>query len=42
MFKVKATVVGFLGDTKRYPCHFNHKIGDEVIWDGEKFIGRLL
>jgi uncharacterized repeat protein (TIGR04076 family) len=41
MFKVKATVVGFLGDTKRYPCHFNHKIGDEVIWDGEKFIGRL-
>ncbi len=41
MFKVKATVIGFLGDTNRYPCHFGHKIGDEVIWDGEKFIGRL-
>ncbi len=41
MFKVKATVVGFLGDIERYPCHFNHKVGDQVIWDGEKFVGRL-
>jgi uncharacterized repeat protein (TIGR04076 family) len=41
MFKVKATVVGFLGNIERYPCHFGHKVGDEVIWDGEKFIGRL-
>ncbi|MGD0918397.1 MAG: hypothetical protein ABSB22_18255 [Thermodesulfobacteriota bacterium] len=41
MFQVKATVIGFLGDEKRYPCHFGHKIGDEFIYDGEKFIGRI-
>ena len=40
-FKVKATLIGFLGNTERYPCHFNHKVGDEVIFDGEKYIGRL-
>ncbi|MBS7647421.1 TIGR04076 family protein [Candidatus Bathyarchaeota archaeon] len=40
-FKVKATLVNFLGDTKKYPCHFLHKIGDEIIWDGEKLIGRV-
>ena len=41
MFKVKATVVDFLGDEEKYPCHFQHKIGDEFIFDGEKFIGRI-
>jgi len=41
MFKVKATVVGFLGDEEKYPCHFQHKIGDEFIYDGEKFVGRI-
>lgn len=41
MFKVKATVVGFDADEERHPCHFRYKIGDEVIWDGEKFIGRI-
>ena len=40
-FQVKATVVGFAGDEEKYPCHFQHKVGDEFIWDGEKFIGRL-
>jgi uncharacterized repeat protein (TIGR04076 family) len=40
-FKVKATLVNFLGDTKRYPCHFLHKVGDEIVWDGEKLIGRV-
>jgi uncharacterized repeat protein (TIGR04076 family) len=40
-FKVKATVVAFLGDPKKYPCHFQHQIGEEFIYDGEKFIGRL-
>lgn len=40
-FKVKATVVAFLGDAQKYPCHFQHKIGDEFIYDGEKFIGRI-
>lgn len=41
MFKVKATVVGFDKDEKKYPCHFRYKIGDEVIYDGETVIGRV-
>jgi len=40
-FQIKATVVGFLGDEETYPCHFQHKIGDEFIYDGEKYVGRL-
>ena len=40
-FKVKATVVAFLGDAKKYPCHFQHLIGEEFIYDGERFNGRL-
>ncbi len=39
-FKVKVTLIGFLGNTERYPCHFNHKVGDEVIFDGEKYIAK--
>ena len=41
MFKVKATVVAFQGDTRKYPCHFNYKIGDEIIWTGAEFKGRI-
>jgi uncharacterized repeat protein (TIGR04076 family) len=41
MFQVKATVIGFAGDEEKYPCHFQHKVGDVFIWDGEKFIGRI-
>jgi uncharacterized repeat protein (TIGR04076 family) len=41
MFKVKTTLIAFLGNTKRYPCHFDHKVGDEIVFDGEKYIGRL-
>jgi len=41
MFKVRATVIGFDEDEERHPCHFRYHIGDEVIWDGEKFIGRI-
>lgn len=41
MFQVKATVVGFLGNQEVYPCHMQHKIGDEVIFDGESYHGRL-
>jgi len=41
MYKVKATVVDFLGDEEKYPCHFDYKIGDEIIFDGEKCIGRV-
>ena len=41
MFQVKATMIGFAGDDEKYPCHFQHKIGDEFIYDGEKYIGRI-
>jgi uncharacterized repeat protein (TIGR04076 family) len=41
MFKVKATVIAFAGDTKKYPCHFNYKIGDEIIWTGAELKGRV-
>jgi uncharacterized repeat protein (TIGR04076 family) len=40
-FKVRARVVAILGDEEKYPCHMQHKIGDEIIFDGEKYIGRL-
>ena len=41
MFKVKATLKAFLGDEEKYPCHMQHRIGDEIIFDGECYIGRL-
>ncbi len=41
MFKVKCRLIEFLGDEKTYPCHFNYKIGDELIYDGDRFIGRV-
>jgi hypothetical protein len=41
MFKVKATVVAILGDPISYPCHFDYKIGSEIIWTGANFIGRI-
>jgi len=41
MFKVKATVVDFLGDKEKYPCHHQYKLGDEFIFDGESFIGTI-
>lgn len=40
-FKVRAKLVAFLGDEEKYPCHFAYKLGDEIIWDGEKFTGRI-
>jgi len=41
LYKVKATLVAFLGDIEHFPCHFGYKIGDSFIFDGEKFIGRI-
>ncbi len=41
MFKVRVKLVAFLGDEEKYPCHFQHKIGDEIIFDGEKYIGKM-
>lgn len=40
-YKVKITMMGFLGDEKKYPCHFQHKPGDTIIFDGERYEGRL-
>lgn len=40
-FKVKCRFVSFMGDEERFPCHFGYKIGDQFIYDGEKFIGRI-
>jgi uncharacterized repeat protein (TIGR04076 family) len=40
-FQVKATVIAFLGNESLYPCHMQHKVGDEVIFDGESYTGRL-
>lgn len=40
-FKVRALLVAFLGDEEKYPCQFGHKVGDEVILDGEKLIGKI-
>ncbi len=41
MFKVKATLVRFAGDVEKYPCHFGYEVGDEIVYDGEKFTGRI-
>jgi len=41
MFKVKAVVTDFLGDKEKYPCHHQYKMGDEFIFDGESFTGRI-
>ena len=40
MFKVKAIVIDFLGDKEKYPCHHRYNLGDEFLFDGEKFTGR--
>ena len=41
MFKVKATVVGFLGDQLRYPCHHQYQLGDTFVYDGASFTGSI-
>lgn len=41
MFKVKATVVDFLGDKERYPCHHQYEMGDEFTFDGASFTGSI-
>lgn len=40
-FKVKATLIDFLGDEERFPCHFLYKRGDFFVYDGEEFQGRV-
>jgi uncharacterized repeat protein (TIGR04076 family) len=41
MFKVKVTVIDFLADKEKYPCHHRYKLGDEFIFDGESFAGTM-
>jgi hypothetical protein len=41
MFKVKATVVDFIGDKEKYPCHHGYKLDDEFVFDGASFIGDI-
>ena len=41
MFQVRASVAGFLGNVEVYPCHFQHAVDDEVIFDGATFHGRF-
>ncbi len=41
MFKVKVTVIDFLGDKEKYPCHHGYQPGDEFIFDGESFSGTV-
>jgi len=40
-FKVRCKLIDWGGDEELFPCHFGYKIGDEFIFDGEKFIGRI-
>jgi uncharacterized repeat protein (TIGR04076 family) len=41
VFKAKATIIDFLGDKEKYPCHHRYNLGDEFIFDGERFIGTM-
>jgi uncharacterized repeat protein (TIGR04076 family) len=41
LFQVRATIASLLGDIEVYPCHFGHRPGDQVLFDGEAFHGRF-
>jgi uncharacterized repeat protein (TIGR04076 family) len=40
-FKIRFRLTAFMGNVEEYPCHFGYKIGDEIIYDGERFTGRV-
>jgi uncharacterized repeat protein (TIGR04076 family) len=40
-YKVRAKFMGFFADEEKYPCHFDYKIGEEIIYNGARFEGRL-
>jgi uncharacterized repeat protein (TIGR04076 family) len=40
-FKIRFRLVAFMGNVEEYPCHFGYKIGDEFVYDGEQFFGRV-
>ena len=41
MFKVRCKVISFEGDPVNFPCHFGYEIGDEIMYDGVNFTGRI-
>lgn len=40
-FKVRAKFLGFYADEEKYPCHFDYQAGEEIIYDGARFEGRI-
>jgi uncharacterized repeat protein (TIGR04076 family) len=40
-YKVRAKLVGFMGNPEKFPCHFGYEIGEEFTYDGERFEGRV-
>jgi len=41
MYKVKVKVNKIVGDVEHFPCRFGYKPGDEFLYDGEKYVGRI-
>lgn len=41
MFKVKCTLVGFMNDVDKFPCHFDYEIGESFTYDGSTIEGRI-
>jgi hypothetical protein len=41
MFKVKCTLVGFMNDVEKFPCHFDYEIGESFTYDGSTIEGRI-
>ena len=40
-FAIKATLVAFLGPGGEPSCHFDYHVGDEILYDGSNFTGRV-
>lgn len=40
-FKVKCTLIGFMNDVEKFPCHFDYEIGESFTYDGERIEGRI-
>jgi hypothetical protein len=40
-YKIRFKHVGFMGDPKAFPCHFAYKVGEEIIYNGERLEGRI-
>lgn len=40
-FKVRCKVIGFMAGGEEPHCAFGYKVGDEIVYDGERFTGRI-